>query len=544
MGAREKATREGRTTGRSRRARHRGRVTYGPAHCFEQPGRYPARPYDGAVERSGRRDWLTKLIRGAVSGLLDQSQPFGRLALTHTVFSGGSTLVTISLAGSLFFSISPDAAKSKVLLYLVLTIAPFAIVAPTLSPLLDRGSHARRTSIAVAAGGSAALTFLMARDLKGLLLFPEAFGVLVLSKLYLIAKAALVPSMTESAADLASANAKLAVLASLAGFVVAPVGVGLLQLGAPWVLRVAFFVFLGGAASAVRLPRVGADMTARASPIRGQATVEPGPPALTYGPPAPGTGTHAPGTGTHAPGARTPGGGSRSRARGAPDRSRRIDAARERQRLGLPLYVPEVMLGLTAMSVIRGAVGFLTFFLAFALRHLHAATWWYGLILLASAVGSLAGSLAVPRLRRTLSEQQLILWSLVLSALVGGLTAISGSLWVQPVIAAAIGFATTAAKPAFDSIVQRHVAPALLGRAFARFETRLQLVWVLAALFAVVVGVPLDSGDLLVGVACAIAAAFHVAMRRSVGRHLGDPALGAPRRRSGLRPHPGRPTVS
>ena len=77
----------------------------------------------------------------------------------------------------------------------------------------------------------------MAGDIKGLLLFPEAFGVLVLSKLYLVAKAALVPSMTETEDDLASANAKLAVLASLAGFVASPLAVGFLQIGAPWVLR-------------------------------------------------------------------------------------------------------------------------------------------------------------------------------------------------------------------------------------------------------------------------------------------------------------------
>ena len=121
----------------------------------------------------------------------------------------------------------------------------------------------------------------------------------------------------------------------------------------------------------------------------------------------------------------------------------RIDVARERQRLGLPLFVPEVVLGLAAMSVIRGAVGFVTFFLAFALRHLHAATWWYGFVLLTSAIGSLLGSLLVPTLRRYLSEQQLILYSLVLSALVGIVVAIVGSLWVQPLLTFAIGFATT-----------------------------------------------------------------------------------------------------
>jgi Na+/melibiose symporter-like transporter len=452
------------------------------------------------VDHAARWARLTRLLRSAVHDLFDQSQPFGRLALVHTIFSVGTTLITISLAGTLFFTISPEAAKSKVLLYLLLTIAPFAIVAPALSPLLDRGSYARRTSIAVACVGSAVFVFLMANDINGLLLFPEAFGVLVLSKLYLVAKAALVPSMTDTEDDLASANAKLAVLASLAGFVASPVAVGLLQLGAPWVLRVSCVVFLLGGVAAMRLPKiVGTEISRPAD------TTPDGRPLL--GPPVPKTGRL------------TQGAGRPLYERPQPtnqERTARINVARERQRLGLPLFVPEVVLSLTAMSVIRGAVGFVTFFLAFALRHLHAATWWYGILLLTSAIGSLLGSLLVPTLRRYLSEQQLILYSLVLSAVVGVVVAIVGSLWVQPLLTFAIGFATTSAKPSFDSIAQRNVPPALLGRAFARFETRLQLVWVGGSLLAVIVGFPLRSGDVLIGVTCAIAAAFNVSMRRAV----------------------------
>jgi hypothetical protein len=448
------------------------------------------------VDSSGRWARLTRLITSAVRDLFDQSQPFGRLALIHTIFSVGTTFVTISLAGTLFFTITPEAAKGKVVLYLLLTITPFAIVAPALSPLLDRGSYARRTSMAVASVGSAVLVLLMAGDIKGLLLFPEAFGVLVLSKLYLVAKAALVPSMTESEDDLASANAKLAVLASLGGFVASPVAVGLLQLGAAWVLRLAFVVFLIGGVAAVRLPRSVDAVGPRPAASFGARPPDPsGPPASVLTPQA------APGP---------PSG------RAGRERPLRINVARERQRLGLPLYAPEVVLGLAAMSVIRGAVGFLTFFLAFALRHLHAATWWFGFVLLTSAIGSLFGSLLVPVLRRYLAEQQLILYSLMLSALAGILVAVLGSLWAQPLLTFAIGFATTAAKPCFDSIAQKNVPPALLGRAFARFETQLQLVWVLCALLAVVVGFSLQAGDILIGVSCAVAAAFHVSMRRAV----------------------------
>ena len=52
----------------------------------------------------------------------------------------GDALVTIALAGSLFFDIDPNSARWKVFLYLALTVAPLALVAPFIGPALDR-SH-------------------------------------------------------------------------------------------------------------------------------------------------------------------------------------------------------------------------------------------------------------------------------------------------------------------------------------------------------------------------------------------------------------------
>ena len=55
---------------------------------------------------------------------------FARLARTHVFSVAGDTLVTIALAGSIFFSVDAEAARGRVALYLALTLAPFAIVAP------------------------------------------------------------------------------------------------------------------------------------------------------------------------------------------------------------------------------------------------------------------------------------------------------------------------------------------------------------------------------------------------------------------------------
>jgi hypothetical protein len=465
------------------------------------------------VSITGHLARLTRQLRDALTGLFDQDHPFGRLALVHTLFSAGTTLVTISLAGSLFFSVGVDESVHKVLLYLLLSIAPFAVVSPMLSPLLDRGVTARRTAIGLACGGSAVLTLFMSRDLHSLLLFPEAFGILVLSKLYLVGKAALVPSMTASTDDLASANAKLAVLAALGGFAASPFGVALLQAGAPWVLRFTFLVFVGGGVAAVRLPKSN---TVPAAP-KTLGELDDGRPILGPTPPAPLPQTPLPqaarssGQSTGRPGGLI----YRSRS-GRAARPPRIDVAKERRRLGLAMVAPEVTVALGAMSVLRGTMGFLTFFLAFALKHLGAATWWYGFILLASGIGGLAGSMAVPSVRRRLSEQQIILAALVLTTIVGVIVAILGTLWAQPILAFVVGVASTGAKPAFDSIAQTYVPPAALGRAFARFETQLQLCWVGSALIAVLVSsFRFASGDVLIAAACAIAAAFHYSMRHS-----------------------------
>jgi len=91
------------------------------------------------------------LAKASTQDLFDQKTAFGRLALVHVIMMAGDTLVTVSLAGSLFFSVTPDAAKGKVLLYLLLTIAPFAVVSPLLGPLIDRSANGRRLLVAFSA---------------------------------------------------------------------------------------------------------------------------------------------------------------------------------------------------------------------------------------------------------------------------------------------------------------------------------------------------------------------------------------------------------
>lgn len=192
---------------------------------------------------------------GGSDPLAGPTGPFARLARTHALVTAADTLVALALAGSLFFSISPDAARGRVGLYLLLTMAPFAVVAPLIGPAIDRRAGGRRAMVVLSAGLRAVLCLLMADDLDSLLLFPEAFAVLVLGKGYGVARASLVPGLVRAPSELVQANAKLVLISGVVGFVVAVPGVGLLQIGAPAVLLAAAGLFAGGTVAAMRLPK-------------------------------------------------------------------------------------------------------------------------------------------------------------------------------------------------------------------------------------------------------------------------------------------------
>ena len=155
--------------------------------------------------------------------------PFTRLARTHAAAVAGDTLIALALANSLFFDIDPNAARSKVALYLALTMAPFAVVAPLIGPALDRMRGGRRFMVIGANALRAVLCVLMIGDLDSLLLFPEAFAVLVLAKSYHVAKSAIVPTVVRSDDELVEANSRLSFLSGVIAFAAAVPGAWLVS---------------------------------------------------------------------------------------------------------------------------------------------------------------------------------------------------------------------------------------------------------------------------------------------------------------------------
>ena len=79
-----------------------------------------------------------------------------------------------------------------------------------------------------------------------------------------------------------------------------------------------------------------------------------------------------------------------------------------------------------------------------------------------------------------LHEERMLTIAASVIAVAGFLAAITGGLGMAIVLAFVVNFSASIGRLAFDSIVQRDAPDANQGRAFAQFETRFQLAWVLA----------------------------------------------------------------
>ncbi|MDQ1391898.1 MAG: hypothetical protein QOF30_875 [Acidimicrobiaceae bacterium] len=398
---------------------------------------------------------------------------FSRLMITHVLSLGGDALVTLALAGSIFFNTDLHAARGRVALTLVLTIAPFAVVAPLLGPIIDKTTGGRRMMVVATAIGRALACILMARYINSLLLFPAAFLTLVCSKGYTVAKATLVPSAVERPQDLVEANSKLAVSGAVAGFLIAIPGVALLKLGsAAWLLRVDVFVFVACAVSALRLQVTEQRVTA--TPETDQTDV-----LVAEGEfPAP---------------------------------------AARRDIRAKPLPPGAIQVAAFAMGTLRLIVGFMTFLVAFGFRNSHAPAWWYGVVLACSIGGNLIGAAAAPWLRSRLREEMILAGASGLLVIAGILAILFDTFNSRPaasLLAGVVGVSAGVAKLAFDALVQRHVPVAAQGRAFGRFEAVFQLVWVIGGLAPVVIVMSLRTGFFVVTVAGALAAVVYVAGTR------------------------------
>jgi hypothetical protein len=166
------------------------------------------------------------------------------------------------------------------------------------------------------------------------------------------------------------------------------------------------------------------------------------------------------------------------------------------------------------MALLRGSVGFLAFFTAFALKD---DLFGLGVALTAGAVGGFVGVVVAPFARKSAREEVIVATSLVVPAALTLFGAIVGGTLGFVFAAFSVAIGAAAGRLGFDSLLQRDGPDAVRGRSFARFETRFQLVWVIGGILGVIpIGGKL--GLFLLAVLLGCGAASYVAALRTARR--------------------------
>jgi hypothetical protein len=341
----------------------------------------------------------------------------------HAASCAGDALVAIGLAGTIFFNVPVGEARIRVALYLLVTMAPFALLAPLVGPVLDRFRHGRRYALATTMLARGFLAYLISDRMDTWVLYPAAFAVLVMSRAYGVARSAAVPRVLPRGMTLVTANARGSLFGTLAGAVVAPIGILLAGFGAEWTLRAAAVVFAIGMVIALRLSdKVDSDH---------------------------------------------------------PETVPRIFQLPGHK--GNRLFDTPVWAAVTATGALRALYGFLTLFFAFRTREDNFGlpdTAALGVILGGLAAGSFASTIVGTRIKlnHPLALQSVSL-AVVTLACVGA--AVGYSLPAAVLLTFVAALATGLAKLGVDAVIQERLPDETRASAFAHSETLLQLAFVL-----------------------------------------------------------------
>ena len=415
--------------------------------------------------------------RGIGNGLIITA--FTRLARVQTLSSIGDGMIAVALAGSIFFSIDPSAARWRVALYLILTIAPFAVVTPLLGPAIDRAKGGRRGMVVASLAGRAILAFLMVRHIDSLFLFPEAFGMLVLQKAYGVSKIALVPVVCPSEEELIQANSKLSLIGSFSGVVGGAIAVAISAIvGGGGATLLAFFVFLAGAVAALALPQVQIaterpDVTEKLQ-VRGANIV-----------------LAASAVGV---------------IRAIVGFTTFLLAFHLRAGIdGIDRSEPGAAVG-AALGTMQGV----------DVDGTPGPPSWHFLVAgLAVGGGAFLGARYAPMIRERVGEERIVFGALVTVSASALLGAWGGGIAGTALLAFGVGISAAVAKLGFDALVQRDAPRANHGAAFAKFEGRFQLLWAVGAFVPVVIPIGVRWGALLVAIAAGVAAVSYELGRRT-----------------------------
>lgn len=409
-------------------------------------------------EMGSRMYWLVQ--RAATADGADKS---GLTALTWPVMANFAvdSAMAVALANTLFFAAASGESKSKVALYLLITIAPFAVVAPLIGPALDRLQHGRRVALALSFGLRTALAVVLIMNYDGAtgsfppwVLYPCALAMMVFSKSFSVLRSAMTPRVMPPTIDLVRVNSRLTVFGLLGGTIaggaiaagVEFVGTHLFEL--PGALFVVVAITIVGASLSMRIPR-WVEVTAGEVPA-----------TLSY---------------------------HRERAkprRSWPEEVRNLSGTL-RQPLGR-----NIITCLWGSCTIKVMVGFLFLYPAFVAKA-HDADGWVqlgmlGLIGAAAALGNFAGNFAAARLRLGRPAVLVVRCTLTVTALAVA-AAVAGNLAVAAIATLITSGSSAIAKASLDASLQHDLPEESRASGFGRSESLLQLAWVLGGAVGVLI---------------------------------------------------------
>ena len=361
---------------------------------------------------------------------------FSRLLELHAFTTAGDAAVAISLAGTLFFTVPTGEATGQVALFLVLTMLPFAVVAPLIGPFLDRFRRGRRWAI----GATLAIRAFCCWVLAGAVVdespafYFAALGCLVASKAYGVTRASAVPRLLPTTFTLVKANSRISLTGTGAAAISAPLAVGAATIGAEWALRYAAVLFAVGTVLAILLP-------AKVDSSEGEEQVD-----LT------------------------------------PDA--------EARRKGVAI-TRAVVNGLRSNSGLRLLSGFLTIFMAFTLREPPASMGWtadpmilLGLVVGGAGAGNTIGTL-IGSAASSKAPEKVVIGVLFLDVVVLATVGVFFTWWTAVILGLTVGICQSLGKLSLDAMIQRDVPERVRTSMFARSETLLQLGWVTGGLIGI-----------------------------------------------------------
>ncbi|MBX5486804.1 hypothetical protein MHAS_03515 [Mycolicibacterium hassiacum DSM 44199] len=396
----------------------------------------------------------------------DGADKSGLTALTWPVVANFAVdaAMAVALANTLFFAAASGESKGRVALYLLITIAPFAVIAPVIGPALDRIQHGRRVALATSFALRTLLALILIANYDGAsgsfpswVLYPCALAMMVLSKSFSVLRSAVAPRVLPPSIDLVRVNSRLTTFGLLGGTMIG----GAVAAAAEWLLGL--FELPGALYVIVAVSIAGAVLSMRI-PKWVEVTEGEVPTTLSY--------------------------------HGRTGELRRHHDPRRPEPVRQPLG-RNTITALWGNCTVKAMVGFLFLYPAFYAKSHDAGGWEQlkilGLIGAAAAVGNFIGNFTAARLELGHPAQVVVrCTTAVMTVALAG--AVTGNLVVVAVATLITSGASAIAKASLDASIQDDLPERSRASAFGRSESLLQLAWVAGGAIGVLIYTELSVG--------------------------------------------------